>query len=336
MKHFTTTLIVLILVTNVVFAQSSNPNWVEATNKAAWGPRDSHGGLAFKDRLWILGGWQSSYQAPPRDVWSSKDGKVWNLVNKSAPWIHSDFAMSTVFKNKMWIMGGWYNGRLEGHSAGNDVWSSRDGVKWKLETKQASWTPRIAAAVVEFKGKMWLLGGTEDYYFGNKSSLKNDVWYSSDGKKWKLATASAGWSPRAYLQAAVLNGKIYVFGGGTYTPGYFAKNDVWSSKDGVHWTQLTEAAPWHSRLWFSSVVYRNRIWLLGGWSSDDPADPSKNWDDVWYTKDGKEWKQYTCDTVWKKKHAPATMVFQDKIWIAGGMNPPLTNDVWSLKLPKDW
>src|SRR6185437_10618080 len=170
------------------------------------------------DRLWILGGWFTSYEAPPRDVWSSKDGKVWELVNKSAPWIHSDLAMTCVFKDKMWIMGGWYNGRLEGHSASNEVWSSKDGVKWKLETKEASWTPRIAAAVVEFKGKMWLLGGTEDYYFGDKNSLKNDVWYSSDGKKWKLATESAGWSPRAYLQAAVLNGKIYVFGGGTYTP----------------------------------------------------------------------------------------------------------------------
>ena len=81
---------------------------------------------------------------------------------------------------------------------------------------------------------MWLLGGTENYYFGDNSSLKNDVWYSEDGKTWTLATADAGWSPRAYHQAAVLNDRIYVFGGGNYVPKYEAYNDVWSSSDGVH------------------------------------------------------------------------------------------------------
>ena len=134
----------------------------------------------------------------------------------------------------------------------------QDGVKWKAETKAASWSPRMAAAVVVFKGKLWLLGGTESYYFGDKKSLKNDVWYSSNGKDWKLATADAGWPPRAYHQATVLNGKIYVFGGGNYVPEYFALNDVWSSGDGVHWTKACDA-PWHERIWFSSVGYRNRI-----------------------------------------------------------------------------
>ena len=162
----------------------------------------------------------------------------------------------------------------------------QDGVKWKAETKAASWSPRMAAAVVVFKGKLWLLGGTESYYFGDKKSLKNDVWYSSNGKDWKLATADAGWPPRAYHQATVLNGKIYVFGGGNYVPEYFALNDVWSSGNGAHWTKVLDAAPWHERIWFSSVVYRDRIWVMAGWSDN----PYKNWSDVWYTKDGREWE----------------------------------------------
>ena len=61
-------------------------------------------------------------------------------------------------------------------------------------------------------------GGTENYYFGDEKSLKNDVWSSADGKTWKQETTDAGWYPRAYHQAAVLNGKMYVFGGGNYTP----------------------------------------------------------------------------------------------------------------------
>lgn len=315
-----------------VSAQRQCPDWVEETAHAAWQARDSQGEVVYRNKLWIFGGWFNSYEAPPRDVWSSADGKDWKLHTTSAPWIHSDLPMSFVFRNKMWMMGGWYNGRLEGHSASNQVWSSKDGAKWTLETQHAAWSPRIAGAVVEFKGKVWLLGGNENYYFGDGATLKNDVWYSSDGVRWELATANAGWAPRAYHQAAVLNGKIYVFGGGNYVPTYKAMNDVWSSEDGIHWEKVVDKAPWHERLWFSSVVYRNCIWVLGGWSNN----PYKNWNDVWYTRDGIHWEQYVSNVVWRERHEHSTYVFKDRIWVAGGMVPPLTNDIWSLYLPKDW
>ncbi|MDF1743943.1 MAG: hypothetical protein P1V19_09610, partial [Gimesia sp.] len=131
-----------------VFAEEKKFDWVQVTEKAGWQARDSQGELVYKDKLWIFGGWFSSYAAPPRDVWSSADGKSWNLVTKKAPWIHSDLPMSVVFKDKMWMMGGWYNGRLKGHSAGNQVWSSVDGEQWEQVTKQAEWTPRLASALV--------------------------------------------------------------------------------------------------------------------------------------------------------------------------------------------
>lgn len=305
-------------------------DWELVTKNAQWQARDSQGELVFKDRLWIFGGWFNSYEAPPRDVWSSANGKDWELIEAKAPWIHSDLPMTLVFKDRMWFMGGWYNGRLPGHAASNEVWSSTDGKAWSQETKHAGWTPRLASAIVEFKGKMWILGGTENYYFGDASSLKNDVWSSEDGKSWKQETANAGWAPRAYHQAAVLNGRIYVFGGGNYVPEYQAFNDVWSSEDGVNWRQETANAPWHERLWFSSVVYRDHIWVIGGWSHN----PSKNWNDVWYSRDGREWKQLKTEHVWKERHEHSAFVFQDQIWIAGGHAQPLSNEVWTLKLPQ--
>ncbi|MBC8115984.1 MAG: galactose oxidase, partial [Candidatus Saccharimonas sp.] len=233
--------------------------------------------------------------------------------------------------DRMWFMGGWTNGRLAGHGATNEVWSSTDGATWELASK-AGWSPRIAAAVVEFKGRMWMLGGTENYYFGDEKSLKNDVWSSSDGKEWKLETADAGWSPRAYHQAAVLNDKLYVFGGGNYVPKYHAVNDVWSSSDGKTWERVTEQAGWSPRLWFSSVVHRDRMWVLGGWSNG----PSKNWGDVWHSRDGKEWTQLKSNVIWKERHEHSAYVFQDKIWVAGGHAQPLSSEVWSLELPKEF
>lgn len=306
--------------------------WQLVTKQAGWSARDSQGELVFDNKLWIFGGWASSFEAPPRDVWSSKDGVQWSLVTKKAAWIHSDLSMSLTFDNKMWFMGGWYNGRLPGHSASNQVWSSTDGERWVQDTDAAGWSPRIAAAVVTFKKKMWLLGGTENYYFGDEKSLKNDVWFTADGKTWELATDAAPWSPRAYHQAAVLNDRIYIFGGGNYVPEYKATNDVWSSADGKNWRRETAAAAWHPRLWFSSVVYRERIWVLGGWSNN----PSKNWGDVWHSKNGKDWQKLQASVTWKERHEHSAFVFQDKIFVAGGHARPLNSEVWSLQLPVDW
>ena len=322
----------LLFVSPVPAADTPQPAWVRVTEKAGWTARDSQGALVYKNRLWLFGGWMNSFEAPPRDVWSSADGKKWTQVTAKAPWIHSDLSMSLTFKNRMWFMGGWYNGRLPGHSASNQVWSSTDGKAWTRATKAAGWTPRLAAALVEFKGRMWMLGGTENYYFGNNKSLKNDAWSSADGKTWTQATDNAGWTTRAYHQAAVLGDRMFVFGGGNYVPEYEAFNDVWSSTDGVHWTRVTEKTPWHPRLWFTSVVYRNRMWVLGGWSNN----PSKNWGDAWYSKDGKTWTEYKTSTTWKARHEHSAYVLGGKLWIAGGHARPLSSEVWSLELPDGW
>ncbi|QDU28675.1 Kelch motif protein [Anatilimnocola aggregata] len=307
-------------------------SWVKVTDRAGWQPRDSQGEVVFKDQLWLLGGWFNSFAEPPRDVWSSTDGKNWKLVAKDAPWKHSDLPMTLVFGDRMWFMGGWHNGRLPGHSASSQVWSSADGIQWEQATEAAGWTPRIAAASVVFQGKMWILGGTENYYFGDDKSLKNDVWYSTNGKDWKQATADAGWSPRAYHQAVVLGNKMYVFGGGNYVPKYHATNDVWSSEDGIKWTKVTEAAEWSPRLWFSTAVYRDHMWVLGGWSNN----PSKNWGDAWYSRDGQVWKELKTEAKWKERHEHSAYVFQDKLWVAGGHAQPLSSEVWSLELPRNW
>jgi hypothetical protein len=312
-------------------AAPDDPDWVRVTDKAGWRPRDSSGEVVFKDQLWLLGGWFDSHSAPPRDVWSSPDGKAWKLVTKEAPWRYSDLPMTLAFRDRMWLMGGWTNGRLPGHGAANEVWSSADGAAWKREA-DAGWSARIAAGAVVFKGRMWVLGGTENYYFGDDKSLKNDVWSSADGKAWRLETKAAPWSPRAYHAALVHDGKLWVLGGGNYVPKYHALNDVWCSPDGVKWERVTKAAPWPPRIWFSAVTYRDRIWVLGGWSND----PSRNWGDVWHSRDGQAWTQLKTRTSWKERHEHSAYVFRDRIWVAGGHAQPLSSEVWSLHVPKGW
>ena len=141
----------------ILAQETAAPDWV-LEGQAAWRARDSQAEWVFKDRLWIAGGWFQSFEEPPRDVWSSSDGKTWSLIEKAAPWLHSDLPMNITFHDRIWIMGGWHKGRLPGCSASNQVWSSTDGAKWEQVTTAAGWTPRLAAGLVEFRGRMWLHG----------------------------------------------------------------------------------------------------------------------------------------------------------------------------------
>lgn len=308
------------------------PDWTLVTEEAQWQARDSQGEVVYDGKMWIMGGWFNSYLPAPRDVWSSADGHTWQLVQPEAAWTHSDLPMSVVFKGKMWMMGGWYNGRLEGHSASNAVWSSTDGVDWELVTESAGWSPRIASGAVVFKDHMWILGGTVNYFFGEDDNcVQNDVWRSADGKHWELVCENAPWSARAYHQVVVKDGKMWLLGGGDYLPNHHAKNDVWCSEDGVNWTLVTDNAPWEPRMWFSSVVYRDHIWVLGGWSK-----ARDNFGDVWVSKDGLNWTELVSKRIWKSRHEHSAFVFQDKVWVVGGHARPLNSEVWSLEIPEGW
>ena len=312
-----------------ILAENRKSPWTQEADQVAWKPRDSMGAVVFKDHLWILGGWMDSYAPCPRDVWKSGDGRAWSRVLEVAPWKHSDFPMCVAFQDRIWVMGGWYNGRLPDSEASNEVWSSPDGKSWKQSAQNAAWSPRLGSGIVSFQGKIWILGGLEKYFGGDESNLKNDVWSSSDGGEWELVAAEAPWPARAFHQAVVFKDKIWVLGGGNYTPGYKAFSDVWSSSDGKSWQKVTEAASWLARLWFSSLVYRDHLWVFGGWS-DHPFQDSN---DVWFSPDGKSWQALQSDPVWNKRHAQAAYVFQDKIWVAGGHARPLSNEVWSLHIP---
>ncbi len=312
-------------------AQKPKPSWKLETKAAAWEGRDSQGEFVYDGNMWILGGWFTPQKPNPRDVWKSRDGKNWTRVLETAPWEYSDLPVSLVFKNKMWMMGG---RKLPGTKCSNQVWSSTDGATWKLETPDAGWSPRLGAGFVVFKDRMWVLGGTNDFYKNDDTTLFNDIWSSADGREWRRELANAPWSKRAHGKAIVFDGKIWVMGGGKRLPNAVPSNDVWCSEDGLNWKLVTEAAAWKPRLWFSSVVYRDHMWVLGGW-----AEKEGNFGDVWYSKDGQTWTEWKSDITWDKRHEQAAFVFKDKIWIAGGAAEPnylVNSEVWSLKIPPRW
>jgi hypothetical protein len=128
------------------------------------------------------------------------------------------------------------------------------------------------------------------------------------------------------FQAVVFNNKIWVMGG---NPGAVSGcagqtcHDVWSSPDGVTWTQMNANAPWAGMDAFGSVVFNNKIWVMG-WA------PSTGMTGVWSSPDGVTWTQTNANAPWGPRNGFGTLVFNNKIWVMGGSgNNTNWTDVWS-------
>ena len=73
-----------------------------------------------------------------------------------------------------------------------------------MQRRILTWRGLLQGGITVFQGKLWVLGGLEDYYFGSSANLKNDVWCSEDGITWRCVTEDAPWAPRGYHRAVTL------------------------------------------------------------------------------------------------------------------------------------
>ena len=379
-------------------AQQPAYQWTSLTEQAAFAPRDGAGLLSFDGKLWLLGGWNPGDkvhfpQICNSEVWSSPDGREWTLVNPQAPWEGRHTAGYVVHRGRMWIVGGDANQ----HHYQNDVWSSADGVTWELETDAVPWGPRVLHHTVAFDGKIWMMGGqTLPQFAPAEERFFNDVWCSEDGREWTRVIEHAPWSPRGMVGgSAVLDGRIWLLGGGTYdTPDHPQRlfyNDVWSSADGVEWTQVSadppcgnrsgsaflafdgklwviagstpeasdppekhyatitthndvwcsadganwervvEHAPFAARKWVVGEVYRDHMFIIGGFDNRN----SVNFAEVWYSADGATWRSLPVPEGFTARHEVTPYVFDDSLWIVAGNTWPLVNDVWRVTIPEE-
>ncbi|VAW14670.1 hypothetical protein MNBD_BACTEROID03-629 [hydrothermal vent metagenome] len=138
--------------------------------------------------------------------------------------------------------------------------------------------------------------------------------------------ANAAFSPRQSPTVVVGDNKLWLVGG---FDGTNFKNDVWSSSDGVNWTEVTAAAAFPERNRHSSVVFNDRLWVFGGVSGG----PTGIKNDVWSSDDGADWKQVNQNTPFKARDRHTTVVFKDLIWLIGGLDKSFShlNDILSTE-----
>lgn len=99
---------------------------------------------------------------------------------------------------------------------------------------------------------------------------------------------------------------------------------------GASWTRALTKVTWPNRDGHASVVFRDRLWVMGGWGTG-PLN------DVWSSTDALNWQLVIAEAPWPSRKAPTAVVFQDRIWLLGGsLGVETTHDVWSSADGHDW
>lgn len=203
-------------------------SWETVAEKSNLPERIFYGALAFKDKIWLFGGWDGARYY--NDVWNSEDGVVWKRVAETAAWSPRT-AGGVVFKDKIWLIGG---GVIDGDKADNphahrEVWTSADGVDWTREKINSPVT--LSGSAVVFDDRLWLVGANR-----NDGDFSNAVLVSEDGIDWQRQ--SAPWSPRGAAAVWVFDDRLFMTGGKfSYQENgkvrFVYSNDVWALRKAI-------------------------------------------------------------------------------------------------------
>ena len=329
----TTPLSKVYLVNNIVTGDPDPSTWHEIIadtddSPAHWEGRSTHGSLVFQDKMWLIGG-KTASEAHIAEVWSSTDGYNWTEVNPSAAFGARKEFVSMVHDGKMWVLGG----EIEGYVLANDVWYSSDGATWHEATPAASWHARDYFGGVAFASgatgsdEMWVLG----HYTGDaRTPGVEDHHYSTDGSTWSSVSVS-GLPPSSFFPAVTFNNAILIVGGYFYTNSAWSNsNSIYSSADGVNWTELSVSGSiWDARRIHTTLVYDDKLWVLAG-------DSGYNRDDYWYSSDGTQWHEVTASgSKWEARKVHTSVNYAGRMWMLGGEGSSgdrQLNDVWASGL----
>lgn len=191
--------------------------------------------------------------------------------------------------------------------------------------------------------KICLAGGT-DHSTGlySDASFRNEVYYSTDGINWRFTTSNENpWQGRTDHSFVSFNGKMWIMGGTAFkentSPGT-SINDIWFSDNGINWELATENAPWAKRSVHECFVFKNKLWVLGGYPFFTNNSDGLYFHDVWSTSDGVNWTCETSNAPWPA-NSNKIMVFNEKLWcvnsIAGWLGIS-ANEVWNSDNGVDW
>jgi hypothetical protein len=110
---------------------------------------------------------------------------------------------------------------------------------------------------------------------------------------------------------ASFQGYIYMTGGrGTWGVGFY--NDVWRSRNGSVWEQVTGNAPWGKRAYHIMLVHNDALFLIGGQNFGE------FFHDVWKSTDGVNWECVSKISPFHPRAGLAAVSFQGRLLVTAG------------------
>jgi hypothetical protein len=260
--------------------------------------------------------------------WVSKDGRNWTKTPLPDSGLNSAYQKFILFDDAIYALGTMTGNYLD-MKLTSKISRTRDLKTWEILATRSNLPERVFYGATVFKDKIWLFGGWD----GNK--YYNDAWSSADGVNWVRAAEKTAWSPRNIAGSiAVFKNRIWIIGGsvidGEKTSNPDSDREIWSSADGVNWTQVKVDAP--RKLAGTPVVFDGKLWLAG-------ANRGNGFESgMLYTEEGANWREMTAP--WTPRGGVAVWVFGDKLYLTGGkyshtVNGEIkfvySNDVWAME-----
>ena len=294
---------------NDVWSSLDGVIWSKVTGNSEFFARSGHTVEVFNNRLWLIGGHSSNY-SPNNEVWNSQDGKTWRFVSTDTNLGARKGHQVISFKDKFWLIGGssYTYGRNFGETKKSDVWSSFDGLNWNLETDIPGFSPRDEHQVVNFDGKLWIIGGLNDgirdsLYFSGV--LASDVWSTYDGVQWTKVSSNI--PARFGHQITDFNNKLWLIGGKDVDG--IIHEDIWFSTDGMNWSEVKTDAPPEARFSHQVTPFNGKLWLVGGIGAGSG---------IWSSIDGISWVEEVERTPFISRIHHQLEVFDNKLWVISG------------------
>ena len=302
-----------------IWDSTNGADWHQVTSNTAFPTRLGRSAVVFDGKMWVLGGKDQGIIDHQNDVWYSTNGADWHLVTTNAAWSKRHNHTTLVFDGKMWVLGGEDITR----KYQNDVYYSSNGADWSRLTAESSWEARRFYSSVVFDNKIWVLGG-------RVSSRKNDIHFAYATGDYLSASSTGtilGGERSTTIDITLLDDDILELTDESFDiiisqpinatiDAISGDNQATASilADTASWSEATSDAGWEARSSHSSVVFKDKIWVLGGSSS------GSNTSDVWYSSNGINWARATTNASWEARSSQSSVVFDDEIWVLGNSN----------------
>ncbi|HEX8241550.1 MAG TPA: hypothetical protein VF574_17570 [Allosphingosinicella sp.] len=186
------------------------------------------------------------------------------------------------------------------------VWLSADGATWSKSAPAPAGMNTPNLAYVQHEGASWALGAIEGDYRGFK--IDPLIRRTTDYRRWEEVGRSASLPPVILYAAASFRGSMWILGGQDSAG---ARAEVWRSSDGLAWERMRRP-PWPRRAAAKAVVFRDRLFLIGGGEIDGPP-----LNDVWSTADGVEWRRESARIAEGAPTGYTPVTFDDRLWLVG-------------------